>query len=47
MLGDPWFGSFLSAFSLIGLAEIGDKSQLVCIGLAALFAFLSGRDRSG
>ncbi|MES9827795.1 MAG: TMEM165/GDT1 family protein [Candidatus Thiodiazotropha sp.] len=29
------FSSFLTSFTLIGLAEIGDKSQLVCMALAA------------
>lgn len=28
---------FASSFSLIGLAEIGDKSQLVCIALAVRY----------
>jgi len=28
-------GTLVSTFALVGFAEIGDKSQLVCIGLAA------------
>ena len=27
--------AFVSTFTLVGLAEIGDKSQLVCMTLAA------------
>ena len=35
MIFSESFSVFLSTFTLIGLAEIGDKSQLVCIALAA------------
>jgi putative Ca2+/H+ antiporter (TMEM165/GDT1 family) len=35
MLDSTSLATFAYAFSLIGLAEIGDKSQLVCITLAA------------
>ena len=35
MLDSSSLGTFAYAFSLIGLAEIGDKSQLVCMTLAA------------
>ena len=34
MIAEP-LSVFLSTFTLIALAEIGDKSQLVCMGLAA------------
>ncbi|MEW8194021.1 MAG: TMEM165/GDT1 family protein [Candidatus Thiodiazotropha sp.] len=35
MIQPESFSTFLASFSLIGLAEIGDKSQLVCMALAA------------
>jgi Ca2+/H+ antiporter, TMEM165/GDT1 family len=35
MLLYDWFTTTLSSFTLIALAEIGDKSQLVCMTLAA------------
>ena len=35
MLLYDWFTTALSSFTLIALAEIGDKSQLVCMTLAA------------
>lgn len=35
MFEDHWLGTLGYSFSLIGLAEIGDKSQLVCMTLAA------------
>ncbi len=35
MISAESFSVSLSTFALIGLAEIGDKSQLVCIALAA------------
>lgn len=35
MIQPELFSSFLTSFTLIGLAEIGDKSQLVCMALAA------------
>lgn len=33
----PFFASGVVAFVLVGLAEIGDKSQLVCMSLAARY----------
>lgn len=35
MLFYDWFATTVSTFALIALAEIGDKSQLVCMTLAA------------
>jgi Predicted membrane protein len=35
-----FFTSLVAAFSLIGLAEIGDKSQLVCMALAVRYRAL-------
>lgn len=35
MLDEIWLGSLGYSFALIGLAEVGDKSQLVCMTLAA------------
>ncbi len=37
---DEFFAAFLTSFSLIGLAEMGDKSQLVCMTLAARYRAL-------
>ena len=34
-LSGPWLGSAGTTFLLVALAEIGDKSQLVCMTLAA------------
>lgn len=34
-LSGPWLGSAGTTFLLVGLAEFGDKSQLVCMTLAA------------
>lgn len=34
-LSGPWLGSAGTAFFLVALAEFGDKSQLVCMTLAA------------
>jgi putative Ca2+/H+ antiporter (TMEM165/GDT1 family) len=34
-LGGPWFASAGATFALVALAEIGDKSQLVCMTLSA------------
>lgn len=35
MIQPELFSTFFASFTLIGLAEIGDKSQLVCMALAA------------
>jgi len=34
-LGGPWLASAGATFALVALAEIGDKSQLVCMTLSA------------